>query len=1017
MHSLSNKSPVFHLRTLCSPVPALLLAAVLHLSAEKGCTLWAQDSKSAETQAASPVQYNREVRTILAKNCFACHGLDTEAREADLRLDERSHAIAAGAIVPNQPDQSELMTRITATDPDIVMPPPETGQKLSPKQISILESWIGSGAEYQKHWSFIAPTKSAVPQNAVTQNAGTQNAGTQNAGTQPSAHPIDSFILAGVQRAGLDPSPLADRATLLRRAALDLTGLPPTPELTESFLREESAITYEMLVDRLLESETFGEHWARMWLDLARYADTKGYEKDRHRNIWRYRDWVIDAFNQDVPFDQFTLEQLGGDLLPNRTDDQILATAFHRNTMTNDEGGTDNEEFRLAAVKDRVDTTLQVWMGLTMGCAKCHSHKYDPITIQDYYSFLAYFNQTQDADNETPFHPTPTAAQAQQLTDLTAKLQEATRLATERPAGFDKRLEEWKNALATRPLWQPLSMKEFKSESGVQMHQDEQHRLIATGDRPQKDTWQISFDLPVLPDGRTYTSFRIDHFPQAIAGGDWEDKNVAIRELTFELQQPSGELNTIRVKNPRATFSQRGWNVASALDGQMKSGWGLSPKFKDRQAAIFDFESAVSGGTLKVTLEQQYGEGLLLARSRFSISQNPVQWLRAELNPEPEKVFRETVFPETMRRIKAMDTARNQLQNLKNQIPSTPVMLDLDAKRQRTTRIHNRGNFLDQGEEVTASVLTAFSKLPADAPANRLGVAQWLMAEENPLTARVTVNRIWARIFGTGLVETEEDFGTQGMAPSHPDLLDWLAVDFREQGWSIKQLIKTIVMSRTYQQSSTNTEKSLAVDPRNRLLSRAPRFRLSAEMVRDQALAVSGLLVQKVGGPSVMPPQPAGIWKSTYSGEKWKNAEGEDRYRRGLYTYLKRTSPYPAMTTFDAGSGEVCQIRRIRTNTPLQALITLNDVVYLEAAGKLAQRMENTGGSVESKIAAGFQMVLIRKADEAEISRLVKLYESLEEELADGTDLLTSANLTEGDPRLIVIASVLLNLDETLMKP
>ena len=992
----------FQPQTRFGYVLALLFAGAAHLSSVSGCILHAEEAKETSTGVGSPVQYNRDVRAILTNNCFACHGRDAEAREADLRLDERSFAIDSGVIVPNEPDQSELLARITATDPDLVMPPPETGHKLSPEQISILKSWIDSGAEYQPHWSFIAPQKADLPGTTTDQSP---------------TNPIDSFILAGVEKAGLKPSPLADRATLLRRAALDLTGLPPTPELTAAFLSDESPLPFETLVDRLLDSDSYGEHWARMWLDLARYADTKGYEKDRHRNIWRYRDWVIDAFNRNMPFDQFTIEQLGGDLLPNRTDDQILATAFHRNTMTNDEGGTDNEEFRFAAVKDRVDTTLQVWMGLTMGCAKCHSHKYDPISIRDYYSFLAYFNQTQDADNEAPFHATPTSAQAEKLAELTAKLQQATDLASQRPTDFADRFEEWKASLSKRPLWQPLMLKNFTSESGVKLKQDEQHRLIASGERPQKDTWQISFDLPSLPSGEAYTSFRIDHFPQAIGGGDWEDKNVAIRELTLESQQPNGEFKTIKLKNPRATFSQRGWNVASALDGKMESGWGLSPKFKETQAAVFDFESPITGGTLKVTLEQQYGEGLLLARSRFSISQNPIQWLRAELNPEPEKVFRETVFPETIRRIKAMETATNQLQNFKKQIPSTPVMLELDAKRQRTTRIHNRGNFLDQGEQVTASVLTTFANFPADAPANRIGVAHWLMAAENPLTARVTVNRIWARLFGTGLVETEEDFGTQGMAPSHPELLDWLAVDFREHGWSLKHLIKSIVMSRTYRQSSTVTEHSLTVDPRNRLLSRAPRFRLSAEMVRDQALAVSGLLVQKVGGPSVMPPQPAGIWKSTYNGEKWKNAEGNDRYRRGLYTYLKRTSPYPAMTTFDAGSGEVCQIRRIRTNTPLQALITLNDVVYLEAAGKLAQRMESSGGNLKSKIAAGFQMVLIREAEDAEISRLLKLYESLEEELSDGKDLLASANLTEGDPRLVVIASVLLNLDETLMKP
>jgi len=999
---LSNKISFFQLRTYSGTSLALLLSGISLMQSDPACFLFAQEASGDKASAETQVRYNRDVRAILTEHCFSCHGLDSDARKADLRLDERSFAIDSGAIVPEDPDQSELMSRVTAEDPEIIMPPPETGHKLSAPEIAILKGWIDSGAEYQKHWAFIAPEKSAFPTNETNQT---------------SASPIDSFVLARVEQAGLTPSPSATRAVLLRRTALDITGLPPTPELTQSFLEDDSSDAYETLVDRLLDSASYGEHWARMWLDLARYADTKGYEKDRHRNIWRFRDWVIDAFNHDLPFDQFTIEQIGGDLLPDRTDDQILATAFHRNTMTNDEGGTDNEEFRVAAVKDRVDTTLQVWMGLTMGCAKCHSHKYDPISIQDYYSFLTYFNQTQDADNESPFHATPTSAQAEEIEKLTLELEQATKLAAQRPADFAERFETWKQELSERPLWQPLSLKEFKSDSGVQMNQDEQHRLIASGDRPQKDTWQITFDLPALQNGNTYTSFRIDHFPQAMGGGDWEDKNVAIRELTLESKKPDGQFKSVKLKNPRATFSQRGWNVASALDGKTESGWGLSPRFKEAQAAIFDFDSPISGGVLKVTLEQQYGEGLLLARSRFSISQNPVQWLRPELQPDTEKVFTELVFKETMQRIEAMATSRNKLQNFRKQIPNTPVMFDLDAKRQRITRIHNRGNFLDQGEEVTASVLTTFAQLPADAPANRLGVARWLMTADNPLTARVTVNRIWARIFGIGLVETEEDFGTQGRPPSHPALLDWLAVDFREQGWSLKKLIKTIVMSQTYQQSSVVTEQALSVDPRNRLLSRGPRFRLSAEMVRDQALAVSNLLINKIGGPSVMPPQPPGIWKSTYSGEKWKNAEGDDRYRRGLYTYLKRTSPYPAMTTFDAGSGEICQIRRIRTNTPLQALITLNDVVYLEAAGKLAQRMEKSGDNLKAKVAAGFQMVLIRDADDSEISRLIKLYESLEDELSDGKDLLNSANLTSGDPRLVVIASVLLNLDETLMKP
>ncbi|MGB1814371.1 MAG: DUF1553 domain-containing protein, partial [Rubripirellula sp.] len=535
---------------------------------------------------------------------------------------------------------------------------------------------------------------------------------------------------------------------------------------------------------------------------------------------------------------------------------------------------------------------------------------------------------------------------------------------------------------------------------------------------------------PSLPSGEAYTSFRIDHFPQAIGGGDWEDKNVAIRELTLESQQPNGEFKTIKLKNPRATFSQRGWNVASALDGKVDSGWGLSPKFKEAQAAVFDFESPITGGTLKVTLEQQYGEGLLLARSRFSISQNPIQWLRAELNPEPEKVFRETVFPETIRRIKAMETATNQLQNFKKQIPSTPVMFDLDAKRQRTTRIHNRGNFLDQGEQVTASVLTTFANFPADAPANRIGVAHWLMAAENPLTARVTVNRIWARLFGTGLVETEEDFGTQGMAPSHPELLDWLALEFIQSGWNIKQFHKLIMMSATYQQSSKVTPQQLQRDPENRLLSRGPRFRLDAEVIRDNALATSGLLVRDVGGKSVRPYQPSGLWKAVGFGGSntsvFAQDKGEKLYRRSMYTFWKRTSPPPSMSTFDAPDRETCQVRRARTNTPLQSLVLMNDVQFVEAARKLAERVLREGGSTPAeRFVFAFRTTTSRFPESYERDSLILLHKEYLEEFQskpENAEKLLSAGESPRDTDLPVadlaawtmVCHLLLNLSETV---
>jgi mono/diheme cytochrome c family protein len=755
---------------------------------------------SMQTMAADqPVSFNRDIRPLLARNCFACHGPDEKARKGDLRLDTAAGATADlgdhRAVTPGNPDESELIQRIESDDPETVMPPPDSGHTLTSVEKGLLRKWISAGGEYRIHWSFTPPKKAALP--AVRQR------------DWPS-HAIDHFVLAQLESAGLAPSAAADRFRLIRRISLDLMGLPPTLEEADAFARDTSDGAVAKVVDRLLASEAYGEHWARMWLDLARYADTKGYEKDRHRDIWRYRDWVIDALNRDQPFDQFTIEQLAGDLLPNATNEQILATAFHRNTMTNDEGGTDNEEFRVAAVKDRVDTTMQVWMGLTAGCAKCHSHKYDPISQSDYYAFYAFFNQTQDADrsDDAPVLAVPTPQQAKQIADLEAAI---------------KTLEE---------------------------------------------------QVKASPD-----------------------------------------------KSP-----------APLLESQKKA-----------------------------------------------------------------------------------------LADLRKSIPKTPVMRDLAESKRRNTRIQQRGNFLDPGEAVEPAVLELFGSWFTDAPRNRLGVARWIVQAENPLTSRVMVNRIWARLFGIGLVETEEDFGTQGMLPSHPEVLDWLAVDFREDGWSLKKLIRTIVLSSTYRQSAVVSKAKLEADPRNRLLSRGARFRLSAESVRDQALAVSGLLTRQTGGPSVMPPQPSGVWKSTYNALKWKDAVGPDRYRRALYTYWKRTSPYPAMTTFDAGSGEVCQIRRVRTNTPLQALVTLNDPAFVEAAGALSKRMARSEGDVAAKINRGFRIVLTRPPEGEETARLVSLYQLLKSDFADYSQaaerLVKASQLEEGDAALIAVANVLLNLDEALMKP
>ena len=930
------------------------------------------------------VNFNRDIRPILSANCFACHGPDKESREGGLRLDTAKGAKDALGPV----EDSELIYRIETNDEEDLMPPQDTGHVLTEAQKKLLRTWVASGGEYDTHWSFEPPVKAAVPEGR---------------------HPIDYFVGEQLKKTtGLAPADEADRYALIRRVSLDLTGLPPTIEDADAFVKSGD---FEAVVDQLLEAEDFGEHWARMWLDLARFADTKGYEKDRHRDMWRYRDWVIKALNRDLPYDQFTIEQLAGDLLSKPRTEQILATAFHRNTMENDEGGTDDEEFRVAAVKDRVDTTMQVWMGLTMGCAKCHTHKYDPITIEEYYSFYSFFNQTEDADRVTPVMPTPTAEQSKQVAKFEVEIAALNQQLKANPAGYAKAFSKWKETFKKTPLWQPLKLAGMESKQGVTLKQAADGALKVSSENPEKDTWTLTLNLPT---GGDSTALRIDALPKK-AGGKWQDKNVALRELTAEFLVPGAKPKKLKLVNPRADFSQRGWDVARAIDGKPEAGWAFSPRAYEPHAAVFDFAKPISGGQLRLTLDMEYGQGLIFESFRLSASTHSVKWLTADINPVAglEKMFSEQVHGPTRELHAKLTATQKVLKGVQSKISKTAIMRELVGAKRRMTRVHNRGNFLDQGDEVEAGVPKVFGKLPSASPANRLGVAQWLMQPGNPLTARVMVNRVWARLFGIGIVETEEDFGSQGSVPSHPELLDWLAVDYREKGWSLKQLLKTIVMSETYRQSTVVTPERLAADPRNRLLSRGSRFRLSAEMVRDQSLAVSGLLTRKLGGPSVMPPQPDGVWKSTYSGERWENATGPDRYRRGLYTYAKRTSPHPAMTSFDAGSGEVCQIRRVRTNTPLQALVTLNDTAFVEAAGALAKRMND--------IEHGFRLVLTRPPTAEEAKRLNALYKTMKADFSSKPEeaqaLLQSAGLKEGDAARVCVASVILNLDETLMKP
>jgi len=754
-------------------------------------------SLSATAAPAQKIDFNRDVRPILSDKCFACHGPDEKVRKGDLRLDTRDGAIA-NAVVPGKPEASTFIERIKASD-ETAMPPVKTGKKLTAKEVEILTQWVKESAPYAVHWAYAKPVRPPVPKGA--------------------AHPVDAFILERLQKEKLKPTAEADKFTLIRRVALDLTGLPPTPAEAEEFIKDTTPNAYEKLVDRLLAKPAYGEHQARLWLDLARYADSAGYADDPARTIWKYRDYVIQSFNANKPFDQFSVEQLAGDLLPNPTTEQLVATAFHRNTMTNSEGGTNDEEFRNVAIVDRVNTTFLVWMGTSISCSQCHNHKYDPISQKEFFQVFAFLNNTADADrnDESP----------------------------------------------TLPFWSPEQLEKKK-------------RL--------------------------------------------EDEIKAVEDK-------------LKGKKPDE----------NKLD-------------RDRLAMF----------------KKQLGE----------------------------------VKPTT----------------------SVPILKELPANQRRKTRLQFRGNFLDLGDEVKEGVPAALHKLPNAATPGRLDFAKWVVSPENPLTARVIANRYWEQVFGVGLVRTSEEFGAQGELPSHPELLDWLATDLQVD-WNVKAFLKLLVTSAAYKQSAKVTPELFERDPENRLLARGPRVRLGAEMVRDQALAVSGLLSPKMLGPSVRPPQPSLGVNAAFGGSiDWAPSTGEDKFRRGIYTVWRRSNPYPSMSTFDAPNRDTCVVRRARTNTPLQALVTMNDPVYVEAAQALARRaMKDGGKTAEEKVAFAMKLALIRPASEVEVKRLAKLFGDAKEKYAKdpakATQFATNPlgplpkDLDATDAAAwTVVASVILNLDEMFMK-
>jgi len=933
-----------------------------------------------------PIDFVRDVRPILVKNCFACHGPDEKQRKANLRLDVEESA-KKKVLIAGDASASSLLHRITSKDEER-MPPAETGKSLTADQVLVIKKWVEQGAKWGQHWAFEKPIRPTLPE--VKQ-------------ADWIANPIDRFVLARLEKEGLKFSAIADKFTQARRVSLDLTGLPPEPEVLSRFLEDATPSAYANLVDELLKAPAYGERWARVWLDLARYADTKGYEKDLGRTIWRYRDWVIDAFNADMPYDRFTRDQLAGDLLPAPTIDQLLATAFHRNTMVNDEGGTDDEEFRIAAVKDRVDTTAQVWMGLTLGCAKCHNHKYDPITQKEYYQFYAFFNQTEDADtgDERPKIATPSKAQQAQTEKLQAEFNKARQELYTYSDAFKEAARKWEETARTRAGWTVVKPTEMTAASGSTMKVIDDGSVLVQARKPARETYTIK-----IPAGsQAITAIRLEvlpdkSHPRGGAGRSENDGNFVLSRFVVKAKSKIGTEKELAIGSATADFSQAMYPIEHAVKNAdpRKHGWAIAPKQQEIHKAVFFLTEAykpTEGAELEIALDHQFEftyPGFSIGRFRLFLTGDESPSLTGEL---PVEVRGNLLIPEERRApdqqasvlafyagiAPSTKILRDQLATLQAQIaalapPQTPIMRELAANKQRPNRIHVRGNFLDPGEVVQANVPGTFHPLAADLPRNRLGLAEWLTHLDNPLTARVAVNRFWAQFFGRGLVETQEDFGSQGSAPTHPELLDWLACDFREGGWSMKMLCKTIVMSATYRQSGFSTPEAIKRDATNRLFSRGPRFRMEAEMIRDATLATSGLLSKKMYGPSVMPPQPDGLWKSAYSGEKWIAAKGEDRYRRGLYTYAKRTAPYPAMTTLDAPSREICTVRRLNTNTPLQALVTLNDTAFVEMAQSLARKMYEGGKTLEERIAHGMKRALFRPAKAEEITVLKELFAS-----------------------------------------
>jgi hypothetical protein len=1032
---------------------AWIILSVLVATALSGKIVSAAEEK--------PIDFSRDILPLLSETCFKCHGPDQANREAGLRLDKHEGALAkleSGkvALVPGKSNESSLYQRITSKDPELRMPPIDSGKELTQAEIKLLQRWIDGGGQWSGHWAFQTPQKPELPGPVKGWKA---------------ENSIDLFIQPALEAAALKPAPEARKETLIRRLTLDLTGLPPTIKEVDAFLQDDSTAAYERVVDRLLKSSRYGEHMGRRWLDAARFADTHGLHLDNERSIWPYRDWVIDAFNRNVPFDQFTIEQLAGDLLPNPTLAQRVATGFNRCNVTTSEGGSINEEYFVRYAVDRVETTSTVWLGLTSGCAACHDHKYDPLTQKEFYQLFSYFfSLTEKAMDGNALLPPPVVrvatkkqvAQQQQLREQIAAARKEIEtgvanwkyvdpMADAKPlpltqndkVWFDDELpagakpqgngpNPWKFVTAPEHPVYSGKNSSVRTGKGITQHfftgakeplvinaNDRLFAYVYLDPKDPPETVQLQFndgtwehrahwgaDKAFLPGRKNASNMPMGPLPET---GKWVRLEVSAATVGLK---PGSKLNgwAFTQFNGTVHWDKAGVVTIGALSPAQRASLAQWEHFraKIKQPGVpADVQKVLDVAKEKRTKEQ--GEKLL-------------RYYLQHVNPESRKRFAEP--------LKNQDTWNKELAGIEKAIPSTLIMQE--RKEPRQAHVLERGQYTEKREKVSSLVPGWLGTPVEGAPGNRLGLAQWLVSPTHPLTARVTVNRFWQHYFGTGLVKTSEDFGVQGEQPSHPALLDWLAVDFIESGWDMKRLHKMLVMSATYRQSSRVSEKKLSADPLNRLLSRGPRFRLDAEVIRDQALVISGLLVEEIGGKSVRPYQPAGLWKPVGFGGSntsvFKQDKGDKLYRRSMYTFWKRTSPPPTMTIFDAPDRETCQVRRARTNTPLQALVLMNDVQFIEAARKFAEKVMSEGGAgTEQRVTFAFRSVLARQPSSSELATLTKLFTDYQAEFkaaAGSAGKLLAAGESARDEALDVnelgawtmIVHLLLNLSETVTK-